>query len=272
MPADVGGAAEVLVEATGVTFDLGGDSILSEVELTVRRGEIVTLIGPNGSGKSTLVRVLLGLIAPDSGTIRRRDGLRIGYMPQIMVVDPSLPLTVGRFLTLGADTPRGRRRDAIAAVLDEVGAGALADHPIQRVSGGEMRRVLLARALLREPDLLVLDEPVAGVDIAGQGELYALIGRIRDDRGCGVLMVSHDLHLVMAATDTVVCLNHHVCCTGHPETVTRHPAYLALFGPLAERGLAVYTHQHDHRHDASGGVVPLSPEGETPPTDHHVDG
>jgi zinc transport system ATP-binding protein len=256
MPAD----AEVLAEASGVTFGLGGDSILSEVALTVRRGEIVTLIGPNGSGKSTLVRILLGLIAPDSGTIHRRNGLRIGYMPQAMVVDSSMPLTVGRFLVLGADTRRGRQRDAIAAVLDEVGAGALAEHPIQRISGGEMRRVLLARALLREPDLLVLDEPVSGVDIAGQGELYALIRRIRDERGCGVLMVSHDLHLVMAATDTVICLNHHVCCTGHPETVTRHPAYLALFGPLAERGLAVYTHHHDHGHDASGEVVPLTPD------------
>ena len=272
MPADRGGPTAVLAEVSGVTLGLGGNRILSDIDLTVRCNEIVTLIGPNGSGKSTLVRVLLGLIAPDGGRVRRRAGLRIGYMPQAMVVDASLPLTVGRFLALGADGPRSRRPDAIAAALEEVGAGALAGHPVQRVSGGEMRRVLLARALLRDPDLLVLDEPVAGVDVSGQGALYELIARIRERRGCGVLMVSHDLHLVMAATDTVVCLNHHVCCTGHPDTVTRHPAYLELFGPLAERGLAVYTHHHDHSHDASGEIVPLAAGEKRTDPDHQADG
>jgi len=244
-----------LFEGRDLTCIRGERCVFAELSFALAAGGALVLTGPNGSGKSTLVRVLLGLIAPDCGTIRRRDGLRIGYMPQVMVVDPSLPLTVGRFLALGADSPRGRRRDAIAAVLDEVGAAALADLPIQRVSGGEMRRVLLARALLREPDLLVLDEPVAGVDIVGQGELYALIRRIRDDRGCGVLMVSHDLHLVMRATDTVVCLNGHVCCSGRPDSVSRDPEYLALFGPRVAETLGVYAHDHDHHHDLAGEPV-----------------
>ena len=244
----------LLVEVAGIDLELGGNPVLSGVALTASEGEIVTLIGPNGSGKSTLVRVVLGLIEPDRGTVYLRPGTRIGYMPQRVVVDEMLPLTVGRFLALGVPAAGARP----SAVLAEVGAAGLARRPIQRLSGGEMQRVLLARALLREPDLLVLDEPVQGVDVTGQGELFELITRIRDRRGLGVLMVSHDLHLVMASTDTVVCLNHHVCCTGRPEAVSRHPEYLALFGPLAERGLAVYTHQHDHRHAVSGEAAPLA--------------
>ncbi len=240
----------LLAEAAGVDVALGGTVVLSDVALTAHAGEIVTLIGPNGSGKTTLVRVVLGLLEPDRGRVYLRPGTRVGYMPQRIAVDRTLPLTVTRFLTLGA---RGAGARA-PAVLGEVGAAGLADRPVQLLSGGEMQRVLLARALLRDPDFLVLDEPAQGVDVTGQEELFHLITRIRDRRGCGVLMVSHDLHLVMASTDTVVCLNHHVCCTGCPEAVSRHPAYLSLFGPAAGQGLAVYTHEHDHRHDAVGDV------------------
>ena len=172
-----------------------------------------------------------------------------------LAVDPTLPLTVGRFLALGGgDGGHPRRLD----ILAEVGAGHLEKNPIQGLSGGEMQRVLLARALLRVPELLVLDEPVQGVDITGQAELYAVITAVRDRRGCGVLLVSHDLHLVMAATDRVVCLNRHVCCTGHPEAVSRDPAYLSLFGADSADRLAVYRHHHDHGHDAAGGVVPAT--------------
>ena len=240
-----------LAEVAGVEVVFAGHRILNDVALTVEPREIVTLIGPNGSGKTTLVRVVLGLLAPDRGRVFRRPGLRIGYMPQGLAIEDTLPLTVERFLRLGGPAEPG----ALQAALDEVGAGRLAASPVQAISGGEMQRVLLARALLREPDLLVLDEPVQGVDVTGQAELFDLITRIRDRRGCGVLMVSHDLHLVMVSTDTVVCLNHHVCCTGHPETVTRDPAYLELFGPLAARGLAVYTHDHDHHHGVDGEVL-----------------
>lgn len=245
---------EPLVTAEGVRVAFEGREVLSGIDLRVHAGEIVTLIGPNGAGKSSLVRAVLGLLRPDAGTIRLRPGLRIGYMPQRLAVDANLPLSVRRFLTL---TNYGNSEQS-REVLRELGIGHLLDRPMQSLSGGESQRVLLARALIRRPELLVLDEPVQGVDVAGQGELYRLIGRFRDRLGCGVLMVSHDLHLVMAATDTVLCLNRHLCCSGHPETISRHPAYLALFGATAAAQLAVYTHQHDHRHDIHGDVIPFA--------------
>ncbi len=227
-----------------------GRIILDSVDLTVERGEIVTLIGPNGSGKTTLARVLLGLIEPDHGTVWRQPGIVIGYLPQRFSIDRSLPLTVDRFLRL---TARHRDRN-IADALMEVGAAHLGGSDIGTLSGGELQRVMLARALLREPDLLVLDEPAQGVDFTGQIALYDLIGQIRHRHGCGILTISHDLHLVMAATDRVVCLNHHVCCMGEPEAVRRNPEYLALFGPAAAAGLAIYAHHHDHDHDLAGEV------------------
>jgi zinc transport system ATP-binding protein len=179
-------------------------------------------------------------------------------MPQRLQIDPTLPLTVGRFLLLGGNQRNGQGRVRAAEVLDEVGAGTIMETPLQAVSGGEFQRVVLARALLRDPDLLVLDEPSQGIDVNGQAALYRLIASIRDRRGCGVLMVSHDLHLVMADTDEVVCLNHHVCCAGHPETVTSDPNYIQLFGKQVASTLAVYHHHHDHEHDAGGNVVSLA--------------
>ena len=247
-----------LIEARGVSVQFHGRAILDAVDMQVSRGEIVTLVGLNGAGKSTLVRALLGLIVPDSGAIVRRPGLRIGYSPQRLAPDATMPLSVARFLTLGARAPRSR----LEALLSEVGVAEVLDSPLAAISGGELHRVLLARALLRKPDLLVLDEPLAGVDVAGQSELYRLIADIRDRYACGVLLVSHDLHVVMAATDRVVCLNHHVCCTGHPESVTRHPQFVALFGRHVAEVLAVYSHDHDHQHDVTGVAVPL--ESETP--------
>ena len=242
---------EALVTVEGIDLAFGRNKVLSHVDLSVRRGEIVTLIGPNGSGKTTLVRVILGLLKPDAGRLTRPPGLRIGYVPQRLSVDPALPLTVRRFLSL----PKRQPETAILRALQEVGAGYTIDQPVQNLSGGETQRMLLARALLRDPDLLVLDEPLQGVDFNGQLALFELIASVHRRHDCGVLMVSHDLHLVMAGTDRVVCLNRHVCCTGEPEAVTRHPEYLALFGPRAAEGLAVYTHAHDHHHDISGAIV-----------------
>ena len=244
-------SGKVLIQATGVDVTFGRIKALARVDITVRSGEIVTLIGPNGSGKTTLVRVVLGLMKPDRGELWRRPGLVFGYVPQRLSVDSVLPLTVRRFLSL----PKAPRAEALEATLAEVGASYLLDEELRSLSGGETQRVLLARALLRNPDLLVLDEPLQGIDFTGELELFDLIAATRSRHGCGVLMVSHDLHLVMAATDQVVCLNHHVCCTGRPEAVTKHPDYLALFGPRAADGLAVYTHAHDHHHDLSGEVV-----------------
>jgi zinc transport system ATP-binding protein len=247
------GANGYLIEARNLSVHFRERAILDRVDLQVSRGEIVTVIGLNGAGKSTLVRALLGLITPDSGTILRQPGLRIGYSPQHLHLDATLPLSVAGFLTLGARTSVQRLRDTLA----EVGVADVLDSQIADISGGELHRVLLARALLRKPDLLVLDEPLAGVDVAGQSELYRLIADIRDRYACGVLLVSHDLHVVMAATDRVVCINHHVCCTGRPESVTRSPEFVALFGRHVAEELAVYTHHHDHQHDVAGAPMPL---------------
>lgn len=240
---------EVLLEARGVSLSLQGKLILDRVDLTVRRGEIVTLIGPNGAGKSTLVRVVLGLMKQHQGSVNITAGTRIGYMPQRLTIDPVLPLNVRRFLTLGSRCPVKR----LIEVLSETGAAHLLDSPMQTLSGGETQRVLLARAMLRDPDLLILDEPVQGVDVNGQEELYRLISNIRKRHHCGILMISHDLHLVMSSTDEVLCLNRHVCCSGHPDTVRVDPSYVALFGRMPV--LMPYSHHHDHSHDVHGDVV-----------------
>ena len=242
--------SEALIRLAGVGVTFAGQSVLQDVQLSVQPGEIVTLIGPNGAGKTTLVRAVLGLLKPDRGSVWRKPRLRIGYMPQKLHVDATLPLSVLRFLRL---VP-GVERTQVQAALAEVGAEQVIDSPLQSVSGGELQRVLLARALLREPELLVLDEPVQGVDVSGQAELYRLITQLRDRHGCGVLMVSHDLHLVMSTTDQVVCLNRHVCCSGHPEQVSFDPAFVELFGEDA-KSLAIYHHHHDHEHDLHGAVV-----------------
>jgi len=235
-----------LVQLDGITVTFNGSVALDKVALRVRVGEIVTLIGPNGAGKSTLVRVVLGLLKPNQGQVQRKPRLRIGYMPQKLYLDANLPLSVLDFLRL---LPSISRDKALAA-LEEVGAASVSNNPLHQLSGGELQRVLLARALLREPQLLVLDEPVQGVDVNGQTELYRLISRLRDRYQCGVLMVSHDLHLVIHSTDWVVCLNRHLCCSGHPAQITLEPAYAELFGELA-----VYPHHHNHRHAISGQVL-----------------
>ncbi|MBT3395617.1 MAG: metal ABC transporter ATP-binding protein [Alphaproteobacteria bacterium] len=246
------GAAEPILGAENVSLVLGDHSILSGVDLAVAPGESVTLVGPNGAGKTMLLRVLMGLVPPTSGVVTRKPGLRVGYLPQTMIADATLPMDVQRFVAIGTSASKARRSKA----LEDVGLGALSRRPIHDLSGGEMRRAMLARALLRDPDILVLDEPVQGVDLPGQVELYDRIAKAKSDRGCAVLMVSHDLNLVMAATDRVICLNHHICCEGAPDSVRDHAEYRALFGDEVD-GLAVYTHHHDHAHGADGEVVPI---------------
>ena len=242
---------DILLQAERVGVWRDGRWLVRNVDLRVTAGEIVTLIGPNGGGKSTTVRAALGLVAIDEGTVRRRPELVVGYVPQQLSIDRTLPLTVERLMSL--TSPHAKKE--ICEVLEWVGLGSLADTQVRHLSGGEFQRALLARAIIRQPDLLVLDEPVQGVDFSGEVSLYQLIGSVRDRLGCGILLISHDLHIVMAATDTVVCINGHICCSGTPESVSENAEYLKLFGSRAGRALAIYSHHHDHRHAADGSVL-----------------
>lgn len=234
-----------LVEISGLQVSLGGAAVLHHVDFAIERGEIVTIVGPNGSGKSTLLRTIIGAVAPSAGKVQRARGLRIGYVPQKLHIDPTLPMTVRRFLDLPV-----RVGDAEAkAALKEAGVEALTDRQMTRLSGGQFQRVLLARAILSKPDLLILDEATQGLDQPGSAAFYQKIAEVRDHLGCAVLMVSHELHVVMAASDRVVCLNGHVCCQGEPEHVASAPEYRALFGTGTGGALALYRHEHSHSHD-----------------------
>lgn len=242
--------SEPLVQLTAAGIERSGRWLVRGVDLSVRPGEIVTLIGPNGSGKSTTARMALGVLKPSEGSAVRRGGLRVGYVPQKISVDWTLPLTVARFMSL---TGKVAPADAVRA-MEATGILHHQHAEVRNLSGGEFQRAMLARAIARKPDLLVLDEPVQGVDFSGEISLYDLIKRIRDEIGCGVLLISHDLHVVMAATDKVICLNGHVCCQGTPTAVAESAAYKQLFGPRASATLAVYEHDHDHTHLADGRV------------------
>ena len=237
-----------LLSAKDLSFSSNGQSILSHIDLTIERGEIVTIIGPNGSGKSTLLRALLGIARPSSGRVTQVAGLRIGYVPQRLHIDPGLPLTVARFMSL----PERHTTNVITAALTRVGVSGTEGQQMAALSGGQFQRVLLARAFLSRPDVLMLDEPTQGLDQPGEAALYTLIAKMRAELNCAVLMVSHDLHVVMSASDRVICLNRHICCQGAPRVVSNAPEYRALFGLGTQGALALYQHIHDHDHDASG--------------------
>lgn len=240
-----------LVTLNNVSVIFSGKSVLDDVSFSLFRHKITTLIGPNGAGKSTLVKTVVGLTSPTFGHIERQANLKIGYVPQKLKLNESLPLKVERFLSL---TPHATPK-AIVDALALVGTPSLLNANMHTLSGGETQRILLASALLKKPDLLVLDEPAQGVDVAGQLALYDLIGKLKDTLECGILMVSHDLHLVMAKTDTVICLQHHICCSGEPNAISSHPKYLALFGSKERELLAHYAHHHNHQHDLSGNPI-----------------
>jgi zinc transport system ATP-binding protein len=233
-----------LLAAERLSVRFGGADVLDDVSLRIDRGEIVTLIGPNGSGKSTLLRALLGILPAAAGRVVRAPGLRIGYVPQRLQIDRTMPMTARRFLSL----PRWQPRRATEAALLRAGVPEVADRQMTGLSGGQLQRVLLARALLSRPDLLILDEPTQGLDQPGEAAFYRLIEDLRRDTGTAVLMVSHDLHVVMAASDRVICLNGHICCEGTPRVVSNAPEYRALFGLGTQGALALYQHRHDHDH------------------------
>ncbi len=238
-----------LVTVENISVGYGANTVLQNVSLAIERGEIVTIVGPNGSGKTTLLRSLIGAVRPASGRIRRKPDLRIGYVPQTLHIDPTLPITVERFLRL----PGGNASTDCAQALDRAGVPGLARRQMSSLSGGQFQRVLLARALIDKPDLLLLDEATQGLDQPGSAAFYLQIEQVRRTTGCAVLMISHELHVVMSASDRVICLNGHVCCEGAPEIVSAAPEYRALFGTGTGGALALYRHDHDHTHDETCG-------------------
>lgn len=234
-----------LVDVNDLSVRYGAKTVLSHVSLSVARGEIVTIVGPNGSGKTSLLRAIIGAVKPSHGQVRLGDDVRVGYVPQKLYIDETLPITVARFLKL----PGGVSAGAIEVALTQAGVPDLSKAQMSQLSGGQFQRVLLARALIGKPDLLLLDEATQGLDQRGSASFYQQIERVRRETGCAVLMISHELHVVMSASDRVVCLNGHVCCEGTPAVVASAPEYRALFGSGTGGALALYRHDHDHGHD-----------------------
>ncbi|MDZ4312304.1 MAG: metal ABC transporter ATP-binding protein [Cypionkella sp.] len=250
-----------LLAAQNITVRFGGEAVLSDVSLAIEPGEIVTILGPNGSGKSTLLRALLGILPLAAGSVSRAVGLRLGYVPQKLSIDRSMPMTVRRFLSLPVRVGDGEATKALA----RVGLPGLEARQMAGLSGGQFQRVLLARALLSAPQLLILDEPTQGLDQPGEAGFYRLIEEVRRETGAAILMVSHDLHVVMAASDRVICLNGHICCQGSPVVVSNAPEYRALFGLGSQGALALYQHQHDHSHEPDQ----VDAHGRLPSDPHH---
>jgi len=239
----------ILVELNNAGFKQNNKWLVEGVSLKVKKGKIVTLIGPNGSGKSTTAKIALGIYKNIEGSVEKYTN-KVGYVPQKISIDWTLPLRVHDFMTL----PENINDDAINEALSLTGVMHLKNKNLGNLSGGEFQRVLLARAISKKPDLLVLDEPVQGVDYTGEIALYELIKKISDSLHCGILLISHDLHTVMTATDHVVCLNGHVCCSGTPIDVAKNNEYKTLFGEQASQILSVYEHKHDHEHSDEGEI------------------
>ncbi len=239
---------DLLLQVRNLSYTQGKRLILDGISFELRRSQITTIIGPNGAGKTTLTNIVNGLISNFEGEIERVPGLRIGYLPQKVYVNTLMPLSVERMLQL----THSATDQEIDHALAQTEVAYLKQRQVASISEGELKRVLLARTTLGQPDLIVLDEPTAGVDVSGEIRMYQLIGELRTQLQCAVLLVSHDLHLVMSQTDHVLCLNQHLCCSGLPESVSQHPEYLALFGQQASDSIAIYAHHHDHEHHVSG--------------------
>ncbi len=246
---------KVLLQVCNAGYRANGKDILQAISMKIHEGEIITLIGPNGAGKTTLLKIILGLLAPTSGTIEVRPSLTCGYVPQKLKIPTTIPISVASFISLANRNKKNQGYKRIAAFLEDVGLDIDLTQSVHTVSGGEFQRLLMARALLRRPELLVLDEPAQGLDFSGEARFYQQLESIRQKYGCSILLVSHDLHLVMAATDRVICLNSHICCEGQPGLIKDDPEFSRLFGSggFSER-FAVYHHEHNHSHGLSGEI------------------
>ena len=234
-----------LISAEGIGVQYGARRVLQHMNFSIDAGEVVTIVGPNGAGKSVFLRVLIGAEQPSEGRVNRTHGLAIGYVPQRLSIGQTMPMNVARFLALSSSQNASTNQTMLA----RVGIPDRAKEQMASLSGGEFQRVLLAHALLGEPQVLILDEPTQGLDQPAVAAFYRLIEEVRDERGCAILMVSHDLNVVMRRSDRVICLNGHICCEGTPSDVSLAPEYQALFGVDNEGALALYHHEHDHTHD-----------------------
>lgn len=252
-----------ILSVKDLSVEINHNVILREITLEVFSREILTIVGPNGAGKTTLLKVMLGLIKPSKGVVSCKNNLRVGYVPQKIHITSLMPMTVMRFLQLSQEkkTLLKKIKDKldleqnIQGHIEMLGISKLLNTQLLDLSGGELQRVLFVRALINNPEFLVLDEPAQGVDAKGQIELYGIIADIKHRHNCAIIIVSHDLHLVASQTNKVICLNKHICCSGYPESVWKHPEFVNLFGYAEITKLAVYTHKHDHIHDISGKIV-----------------
>ncbi len=240
---------EPLIKLDNVCMSFNKKTVLENISFEIFAGRILTLIGPNGAGKTTLLKLILGILTPDQGTIVKKKNIKIGYVPQKMKLSAAIPLTVRRFLCLDEQYDSSRLND----VLIKTGLPIeILDQSVHPLSGGELQRVLLARTLLKNPDLLVLDEPAQGLDPLGEEQFYELLNEINHTKKCAIVMVSHDLHIVMASTHEVLCINHHICCSGAPDEIVNLSGYRHLYGK--EPTLAFYRHHHDHLHLPDGRI------------------
>ncbi len=233
-----------LASLENIGLKIAGQQIIDRISLHLNKGEITTLIGPNGGGKTSIARILLGVLRPTSGTITKNSNIKIGYMPQKIEVERTIPMTVENFLTLS--THKIIFDDHIRSLISRLKLENILQKQIHDLSGGQMQKILFLRAIINKPDLLVLDEPTQYMDIGATEEFYQIIDEIRKAQHCAILLISHDLHMVMQKTDFVFCVNHHVCCHGSPESINQHPEYLSLFGNKS--ALGIYQHHHDHKH------------------------